>query len=136
MSAKDHPNSAPGMPMLFPAWLDRLQMKYMNPVMRRAARFLPTFVVINHRGRKSGKPYRTVVNAYRKGNLVAILLGHGKADWVKNLLAAGEADVQVRNRDVHLTNLRVLPTGADGDGLPLIARLGLRRMGVLVADIA
>jgi len=136
MSAKDHPNSAPGMPMLFPAWLDRLQMKYMNPVMRRAARFLPTFVVINHRGRKSGKPYRTVVNAYRKGNLVAILLGHGKADWVKNLLAAGEADVQVRNRDVHLTNLRVLPTGADGDGLPLVARLGLRRMGVLVADIA
>jgi len=136
MSAKDHPNSAPGMPMLFPAWLDRLQMKYMNPVMRRAARFLPTFVVINHRGRKSGKPYRTVVNAYRKGNLVAILLGHGKADWVKNLLAAGEADVQVRNRDVHLTNLRVLPTGADGDGLPLIARMGLRRMGVLVADIA
>jgi deazaflavin-dependent oxidoreductase (nitroreductase family) len=136
MSAKDHPNSAPGMPMLFPAWLDRLQMKYMNPVMRRAARFLPTFVVINHRGRKSGTPYRTVVNAYRKGNLVAILLGHGKAVWVKNLLAAGEADIQVRNRDVHITNLRVLPTGADGDGLPLIARLGLRRMGVLVADIA
>jgi hypothetical protein len=77
-----------------------------------------------------------VVNAYRKGNLVAILLGHGKADWVKNLLAAGEADIQVRNRDVHITNLRVLPTGADGDGLPLVARLGLRRMGVLVADIA
>ncbi|WP_297827543.1 nitroreductase family deazaflavin-dependent oxidoreductase [Mycobacterium sp.] len=136
MSAKDHPNSAPGMPMLFPAWLDRLQMKYMNPVMRRAARYLPTFVVINHQGRKSGKPYRTVVNAYRKGNLVAILLGHGKADWVKNLLAAGEADIQVRNRDVHITNLRVLPTGANGDGLPLVARLGLRRMGVLVADIA
>lgn len=136
MSAKDHPNSAPGVPMLFPAWIDRLQMKYMNPVMRRAARFLPTFVVVNHRGRKSGKPYRTVVNAYRKGNVVAILLGHGKADWVKNLLAAGEADLQVRNRDVHITNLRVLPIGADGDGLPLIARLGLRRVGVLAADIA
>ncbi len=136
MSAKDHPNSAPGLPMLFPTWIDRLQMKYMNPVMRRVARFLPTFVVINHRGRKSGKPYRTVVNAYRKGDVVAILLGHGKTDWVKNLLAAGEADLQLRNRDVHITNLRVLPTGADGDGLPFIARLGLRRMGVLVADIA
>lgn len=136
MSAKAHPNSAPGLPMLFPAWIDRLQMKYMNPVMRRVARFLPTFVVVNHRGRKSGKPYRTVVNAYRKGDVVAILLGHGKTDWVKNLLAAGEADLQVRNRDVHITNLRVLPTGADGDGLPFIAHLGLRRMGVLVADVA
>ena len=136
MSAKDHPNSAPGLPMLFPAWIDRLQMKYMNPAMRRVARFLPTFVVVNHRGRKSGKPYRTVVNAYRKGNVVAILLGHGKTDWVKNLLAAGEADLEFRNRDVHISNVRVLPTGSDGDGLPFIARLGLRRMGVLVADIA
>jgi deazaflavin-dependent oxidoreductase (nitroreductase family) len=136
MSPKDHPNNAPGLPMLFPAWIDRLQMKYMNPVMRRVARFLPTFVVINHRGRKSGKPYRTVVNAYRKGNLVAILLGHGNTDWVKNLQAAGEADLEFRKRDVHITNVRVLPAGADGDGLPFVARLGLRRMGVLVADVA
>jgi deazaflavin-dependent oxidoreductase (nitroreductase family) len=137
MCAKAHPNNAPGLPMLFPAWIDRLQMKYMNPVMRRIARYLPTFVVLNHRGRKSGKPYQTVVNAYRKGNVVAVLLGHGKTDWVKNVLAAGEADLQVRGRrDMHITNLRVLPTGADGHGLPLIARLGVRRMGVLVADIA
>src|ERR1700739_752569 len=35
MSAKHHPNNAPGLPMLFPVWLDRWQMKYMNPVMRR-----------------------------------------------------------------------------------------------------
>ena len=136
MSPKDHPNSAPGLPMLFPAWIDRLQMKYMNPAMRRVARFLPTFVVVKHRGRKSGKQYRTVVNAYRKGNVVAILLGHGKTDWVKNLLAAGEADLEFRNRDVHISNVRVLPTGSDGDGLPFIARRGLRRMGVLVADVA
>ena len=136
MSAKAHPNNAPGLPMLFPAWIDRLQMKYMNPVMRRVAPYLPTFVVLNHRGRKSGKPYQTVVNAYRKGNVVAILLGHGKTDWVKNLVAAGEADLQVRGRGLHITNVRVLPTGAAGDGLPFIARLGLRRMGVLVADIA
>jgi deazaflavin-dependent oxidoreductase (nitroreductase family) len=136
LSPKDHPNNAPGLPMLFPTQIDRLQMKYMNPVMRRAARFLPTFVVLKHRGRKSGKPYQTVVNAYRKGNVVAILLGHGKTDWVKNLQAAGEADIQFRSGDVHITNVRVLPAGADGDGLPVIARIGLRRMGVLVADVA
>jgi deazaflavin-dependent oxidoreductase (nitroreductase family) len=136
VSAKDHPNNAPGVPMLFPAWLDRWQLKYMNPVMRKGARYLPTFAVIKHRGRKSGKPYETVVNAYRKGNVVAVLLGHGKAEWVKNLLAAGEAELTVHGRDVHITNPRVLPAGADGDGLPRIARLGVRRMGVLVAEIA
>jgi deazaflavin-dependent oxidoreductase (nitroreductase family) len=136
MSTKDHPNNAPGLPVRFPTRLDPWQMKYMNPFMRRVARYLPTFTVIKHRGRKSGKQYETVVNAYRKGNALAILLGHGNTDWVKNMLAAGEADLEVHGRDVHITNLRVLPAGADGEGLPLIARLGLRRMGVLVADIA
>jgi deazaflavin-dependent oxidoreductase (nitroreductase family) len=136
MPATDHPNNAPGVPMLFPAWLDRWQLKYMNPVMRRVARYLPTFAVVKHRGRTSGKPYETVVNAYRRGSVLAVLLGHGKANWVKNVLAAGEAELQLRARSVHIINPRVLPSGAGVEGLPPIARLGARRMGVLVADIA
>ena len=136
MAAKVHPNSAPGVPMLFPAWADRLQMKYMNPAVRRVARFLPTFAIINHRGRKSGRSYETVVNAYRKGSVLAILLGHGKADWVKNVLAAGEADLRLQGRDVHVTNPRIVPAGDRVEGLPFLARLGGRRMGVLVAEIA
>ncbi|HEY1841285.1 MAG TPA: nitroreductase family deazaflavin-dependent oxidoreductase [Mycobacterium sp.] len=136
MAAKDHPNNAPGLPMLFPAWVDRLQMKYMNPAMRRMARYLPTFTVVKHHGRKSGRPYETVVNAYRKGGLLAVLLGHGNTDWVKNVLAAGEADLQVSGRHVHITSPRVLPAGGDGKGLPLLARIAVHRMGVLVADIA
>jgi deazaflavin-dependent oxidoreductase (nitroreductase family) len=133
---KDHPNSAPGVPMLFPAWVDRLQIRYMNPAVRRIARFLPTFAVIKHRGRKSGRRYETVVNAYRKRNVLAILMGHGNADWVKNVVAAGEADVRLFGRDLHVTNARVVPAGADAEGLPWIARLGGRRVGVLVAEIA
>jgi deazaflavin-dependent oxidoreductase (nitroreductase family) len=132
----DHPNSAPGVPMLFPAWVDRLQIRYMNPAVKRVARFLPTFAVIKHRGRKSGRSYETVVNAYRKRRVLAILLGHGNADWVKNVVAAGEADVRLFGRNLHVTNPRVVPAGADAEGLPLIARLGGRRVGVLVADIA
>jgi deazaflavin-dependent oxidoreductase (nitroreductase family) len=136
MAAKDHPNSAPGVPMLFPAWVDRLQIKYMNPAIRRVARFLPTFAVVTHRGRKSGKSYETVVNAYRKGNALAILLGHGKADWVKNVLAAGEADLRLSGENMRITNPRIVPAGTRVEGLPFIARLGGRRMGVLVADVA
>ncbi len=83
MSAKDHPNNAPGVPMVFPPPVHRLQVKYVNPVVKKVARFLPTFAMIEHRGRKSGKHYETVVNAHRKGTTVAVILGHGKADWVK-----------------------------------------------------
>lgn len=71
--------------------------------------------------------------------MLAIALAHGKTNWVKNVLAAGEADVQLgRNRVVHLTNPRILPAGSGGPGaddLPRLARMQLRRVGVFVADI-
>jgi deazaflavin-dependent oxidoreductase (nitroreductase family) len=106
MSRKDHPNNAPGVPMLFPVWFEKWQTKYFNPAVKPIARYLPTFSVIKHRGRTSGKPYETIVTAYRKGNVVAIGLAHGKTDWVKNVLAAGEADLHFIRKDVHITNPR------------------------------
>ncbi len=136
MAANNDPNSTPSVPALFPPWLDRLQIKYMNPVMKRAARFLPGTSIIKHRGRKSGKPYETVVTTYRKGNLLAIALGHGKADWVKNVLAAGEAEVRLFRREIRITNPRILPVGAADKSLPWMIRLQGSRVAVLVADIA
>jgi deazaflavin-dependent oxidoreductase (nitroreductase family) len=136
MSAKDHPNNAPGVPMVFPPWLERLQVKYFNPMVKPISRYLPGMATIKHRGRKSGKPYETIVTAYRKGDVLAIVLGHGKTDWVKNVLAAGEADVQFIRRSVHITNPRVVPAGSETEGLPTMARLQGRRIGVFVADIA
>ena len=85
MSRKDHPNNAPGIPMVFPVWFENFQIKYFNPLVKPIARYLPTFSVIKHRGRTSGKPYETIVTAYRKGNVLAIGLAHGKTDWVKNV---------------------------------------------------
>lgn len=136
MSAKGHPNNAPGVPMVFPPMVERLQIKYMNPAIRRVARFLPSFAVIKHRGRTSGTTYETVVNAYRKGNVVAIMLAHGKANWVKNVLAAGEADVHLFRRDVRIVNPRVLPAGTDDPSLPRVVRRAGKNIGVFVADIA
>jgi deazaflavin-dependent oxidoreductase (nitroreductase family) len=136
MAANDGPSNTPSMPALFPPWLDRLQIKYMNPVVKRVSRYLPGASIIKHRGRKSGKPYQTVVTTYRKGNLLAIALGHGKADWVKNVLAAGEADVRLYRRELHITNPRILPVGAADSSLPWAVRLQGRRVAVLVADIA
>ncbi|CAM4070998.1 deazaflavin-dependent oxidoreductase, nitroreductase family [Mycobacterium basiliense] len=135
MSAKDHPNNAPGVPMVFPPWFERFQIKYINPALKPIARYLPGTATITHRGRKSGKQYRTIVTAYRKGDVLAIALGHGKTDWVKNVLAAGEADVCFTRHHVHLTNPRILPAGSDGDGLPFMARAQVGRMGIFVADI-
>jgi deazaflavin-dependent oxidoreductase (nitroreductase family) len=134
-SRKDHPNNAPGVPMLFPVAVENFQVKYFNPIIKPVARFLPGMATIKHRGRKSGKEYETIVTAYRKGNTLAIALGHGKTDWVKNVLAAGEADLHFIRKSVHVTNTRIVPAGTGADGLPLMARLQAKRVAIFVADI-
>lgn len=137
MSAKDHPNNAPGVPMIYPPTFERLQIKYMNPMVKRIARFMPGVAKIQHRGRKSGKSYETVVTPFRKGKTLAITLGHGKTDWVKNVLAANEADVIFGSRTVHIVNPRILPAGSGGaEDLPFMARAQAKKMAILVADIA
>ena len=125
--------------MVFPVWFENLQVKYLNRAMKPIARFLPGTGTIEHRGRKSGKQFKTIVTAYRKGNVLAIALGHGKTDWVKNVLAAGQADMHFARSGVHLTNTRILPAGYDGpdaQGLPRLAKAQLPRMAVFVGDIA
>jgi len=122
--------------MVFPVAVENFQVKYFNPLIKPFARFMPGMATIKHRGRKSGKTYETIVTAYRKGNVLAIALGHGKTDWVKNVLAAGEADLHFIRRDVHLVNPRILPAGSGTDGLPFMAKVQAKRVGVFVADIA
>jgi deazaflavin-dependent oxidoreductase (nitroreductase family) len=140
MSTRDqHNNNAPGVPMVFPVWFENLQVKYLNPLLKPIARYLPGTATIEHRGRKSGKQFETIVTTYRKGSVLAIALAHGKTDWVKNVLAAGEADVRYARRTVHITNARILQAGTHGpeaDVLPRMARIQLGRMAVFVGDIA
>ena len=137
MRAQDHPNNSPGVPMKFPPWLENFQIKYINPVAVPLARVMPGITAIRHRGRTSGKSYETAISAYRKGNTVAIMLAHGKTNWVKNILAAGEADLTLGGRDVHLVNPRIVAAGTDDASLPRMARIAARRgVGVFVADIA
>ncbi len=137
MRTQDHPNNAPGVPMRFPVWLENFQLRYINPVAVPIARFVPGITVIRHRGRTSGRLYQTAVSAYRRRDTVAIMLAHGKTNWVKNVLAAGEAEVLWRGRFVRLVNPRIVPAGTDDPALPWVTRMAARRgVGVFVADVA
>jgi deazaflavin-dependent oxidoreductase (nitroreductase family) len=135
-SRQEHPNNAPGVPMLMPVWLEQFQIKYISPMLRPLSKRMPGFAVIKHRGRTSGKDYETIVTAYRKGTVLAIGLGHGKTNWVKNVLAAGDADIHVGLKDLHLVNPRVLPAGTVDPALPQVAQMLAKRQGTFVADIA
>lgn len=123
-------------PNIFPEWLNQAQLKFLNPLMKPIAHVFPGTSLIKHRGRKSGKQYSTVVTSYRKGDTLTVALGHGGSDWVKNVLAAGEADVVRFGRTVHVVNPRVIPVGGDAVGLPWRVRVQGRHVALLVSDIA
>ena len=68
--------------------------------------------------------------------MLAIGLVHGKTDWVKNVLAAGEADIHFGRKDVHLVNPRVLPAGTVDPTLRRFRADRPKRQGTFDADIA
>ncbi len=123
------------LPRMFPEWLDRIQIKYFNPVVKPLAGKVPGLSVIKHRGRRSGADYEAVVTAYRNDSQLAIVLGHGKTDWAKNVLAAGQAEVTMSRDQIHIVNPRIVPNGDGVDVLPAMARRQARKVAVFVADI-
>lgn len=89
--------------------LARVNRVGLNRVTRRIAPWLPGFGVVVHRGRKSGRAYRTPVNVFRSSGGYTVALTYGtEGDWVKNVLAAGEAELLTRRRQVHVVSPRIV----------------------------
>jgi deazaflavin-dependent oxidoreductase (nitroreductase family) len=83
------------------AWLNR---RVTNRITRPLAGWLPGFGVVEHAGRRSGRPYRTPVNVFRAGASYVIALTYGvESDWVQNVLAAGGCDLVTRGHRHRLT---------------------------------
>jgi deazaflavin-dependent oxidoreductase (nitroreductase family) len=83
--------------------------RFINPITRRVAGWLPGFGVLTYPGRKSERTYHTPVNVFRRGHDYVFVLTYGSdSDWVKNVLAAGECWIRVRGRDVRLTHPKVI----------------------------
>ena len=99
-----------------PRTLARINRYVTNPIMGLWAPYLPPWAVIEHQGRKSGKTYRTVIFAFRHGNLIIVVLTYGETDWLRNIRAQGHAQLTRRGRTITIRDPRVvyapeLPTG-------------------------
>jgi deazaflavin-dependent oxidoreductase (nitroreductase family) len=101
-----------------------------NPFTRLFVHHLPGFAIISYRGRKSGKTYRTPMNVFHVGDHYIFALTYGSdVQWVKNVLAAGEADLQIRDSMIHLTDPELFVDRARRL-MPLPVRVGLGLMRV------
>jgi deazaflavin-dependent oxidoreductase (nitroreductase family) len=87
--------------------------------------------VVEHRGRRSGRRYRTPVLAFRAdgGYVVALFYGADR-DWVRNVLAAGGCTIERGGRRVELTAPRLLDAAAGRTQLPPPMRPALRLLRV------
>jgi hypothetical protein len=73
--------------------------RFTSPVTMPLAgkRWNPIFAVVEHRGRKTGRPYTTPVAARRiPGGFVIALAFGAQVDWYRNLVAAGGATIRWR----------------------------------------
>ncbi|WP_067547993.1 nitroreductase family deazaflavin-dependent oxidoreductase [Nocardia crassostreae] len=123
-------------PHFLPEGLKRIQNRYINPVIRPLAPYLPGFALLEHRGRKSGAPYTTPVNIIPARGLFIVVLGHGITYWTRNILAAGHTEARTTFRHLRLTNPRVVTPATPDRTLPLLARAAGRNLSLFVADIA
>ncbi len=90
-----------------------------NRVQGTWAWLVPPWAVILHRGRRTGRRYRTPVIAFRHGAQLVVGLPYGEnTDWVRNLLAAGGGRVVRGGRERALSDPHVV----DRDELPVGAR--------------
>ena len=119
--------------MEIPQSIARFNRHVTNPVQRLWAGWLPPLGIVEHVGRRSGKPYRTPVTVFsadvdgKPG--VAIVLTYGPdRDWLKNLTAAGGGRMRRNGKSFSIADPKVVTTAeaaehVTGGAGPVVARL-------------
>ena len=87
--------------------------------------------VIRHRGRRSGTLYETPVVPFESGDGYLIVLPYGtNADWVKNVLAAGAAEIVSDGRTIAIDSPEVVSADVITELLPKGEQRTQRMFGV------
>jgi deazaflavin-dependent oxidoreductase (nitroreductase family) len=96
--------------MQLPQWLARFNRYVTNPIQRIWAGWAPTMGILEHVGRKSGKPYRTPLTVFPTDDGVAIVLTYGpNRDWLKNIMATDGCRMKRYGKTFQLRDPRVMP---------------------------
>ena len=107
----------------------------LNRVITKIAgrRYVPLYILLRHRGRRSGRAYATPVVALRVPGGFAIPMAFGEgADWYRNIIAARGATIRRHGTEHQLLE----PAAIDPDSAtspfpewqkPVFRALGIRR---------
>jgi deazaflavin-dependent oxidoreductase (nitroreductase family) len=99
----------------------RFNKRVTNRIQGVYAWLVPPWAVVLHRGRRSGRPYRTPLFAFRRGRTLVIALLYGEeSEWLRNLRAGGGGHVIRAGRTYVVGAPEVVATSEAGD---VLARL-------------
>lgn len=119
-----------------PRRIARFNRVVTNRIQGQYAWLLPPWAIVRHRGRRSGKAYRTPVTAFRRGQMLAIPVLYGeRSDWIQNVLA-GEAQVIRAGRTYELGKPRLVNPRKEGYISPLGRLVGRASGKVLIAELS
>ncbi len=118
--------------MPLPKGLAKFNRVATNRVAGLVAGHMRGMAIVVHRGRRSGRTYRTPVSVFEHGDSYRIALTYGRdVDWLKNILAAGEFELEVGGHTVTV----VEPVVHHSDGASW-APLGVRQwLNTISADL-
>ncbi|HET9662316.1 MAG TPA: nitroreductase family deazaflavin-dependent oxidoreductase [Thermomicrobiales bacterium] len=117
--------------MPIPMAIARFNRTVTNRITGLFAGKISPFVVLEHRGRKSGKVYQTPLMLFHQGSSVLIVLTYGeRTDWLRNLQAAGNAVVIERNRRIAVSDPVIEQGPAAMKQLPRPVRFFLGLLGI------
>jgi deazaflavin-dependent oxidoreductase (nitroreductase family) len=88
-----------------------LSKRFMNPQQMRTAGTPGAYAsIIRHRGRTSGTAYQTPVGVVADGDSYLIALPYGtRAQWLRNVLAAGSAELVHEGTTVQVDHPELVP---------------------------
>lgn len=94
-------------------------------------RLMPLYGVLEHRGRRSGRLFRTpvVVRPIPDGFIVPMPWGE-TTDWYRNVRAAGQASVRWKNRTYQLDRPEVLAAAEAGAAFGGVQSAAMQRFGI------
>lgn len=119
------------MPIELPRRLARFNRLFTNPIQGVYAWALPPWAVIVHRGRRTGRLYRTPVLAVKRERTLMIAVMYGeRSDWVRNVLAGGGRVVR-GGRTYELAQPRLVSSDA-----PEVSGLARVSGTALIAELA
>jgi deazaflavin-dependent oxidoreductase (nitroreductase family) len=109
-----------------PKTLGRMNNVGLNRLTSRIFTWLPGCGVVVHRGRKSGRTYRTPMWVFRTSHGYVLALGYGPdTDWVRNVLAADGAELQMQPQTIAVSAPRLFRDETRAD-VRVVERLLLR----------